>query len=189
MVAIGMLVAVFSRLLIQRSQCSLYLRRGCSKTTRHLSVPADDTKDPRKVHLIEWFVADQEEPVRFKAMDGELLRTAALRRGVVSPHNGRARLINCRGLGTCGTCAVDVPNSGQRNAIENVRLSLPPHGSELQPPSLRLACQVVVCQDLRVFKREGFWGQDPSKLAKRTPVKTYFGSFEFITDRTSPDEE
>lgn len=38
---------------------------------------------------------------------GEVLRTAMLKRGV-SPHNGKSRLINCRGLGTCGTCAVEV---------------------------------------------------------------------------------
>ena len=26
----------------------------------------------------------------------------------VCRHNGRSKLINCRGLGTCGTCAVEV---------------------------------------------------------------------------------
>jgi len=38
---------------------------------------------------------------------GTTLRTALLLNGL-SPHNGRAQLINCRGLGTCGTCAVEV---------------------------------------------------------------------------------
>lgn len=28
--------------------------------------------------------------------------------GGVSPHNDKARAINCRGLGTCGTCAVEI---------------------------------------------------------------------------------
>eukprot|EP00968_Pinguiococcus_pyrenoidosus_P009340 scaffold731_cov261-Pinguiococcus_pyrenoidosus.AAC.86 len=38
---------------------------------------------------------------------GELLRTSLLRRKL-TPHNGQAKLINCRGLGTCGTCAVRI---------------------------------------------------------------------------------
>jgi ferredoxin len=38
---------------------------------------------------------------------GTKLRTALLQGGL-SPHNGRAQLINCRGLGTCGTCAVEI---------------------------------------------------------------------------------
>ena len=43
----------------------------------------------------------------FEVKDGEVLRSAALKRGI-SPHNGKSMLINCRGLGTCGTCAVEV---------------------------------------------------------------------------------
>ena len=55
-------------------------------------------------------VAPRRWRVRFRgaevwADDGELLRTALLRAGVASPHNDRARVVNCRGLGTCGTCA------------------------------------------------------------------------------------
>lgn len=42
-----------------------------------------------------------------RAPRGAKLRTALLQAGV-SPHNGRATLINCRGLGTCGTCAVEI---------------------------------------------------------------------------------
>lgn len=41
------------------------------------------------------------------AQAGTKLRTAMLRGGI-SPHNGKAQVINCRGLGTCGTCAVEV---------------------------------------------------------------------------------
>lgn len=44
---------------------------------------------------------------RPQAARGATLRTAMLEAGV-TPHNGRAALINCRGLGTCGTCAVEV---------------------------------------------------------------------------------
>jgi len=48
---------------------------------------------------------------RIPAQAGAILRTALLRGGV-TPHNtvdrplGDAKLVNCRGLGTCGTCAV-----------------------------------------------------------------------------------
>lgn len=38
---------------------------------------------------------------------GATLRTALLQSGL-TPHNGNAKVINCRGLGTCGTCAVEV---------------------------------------------------------------------------------
>lgn len=43
----------------------------------------------------------------FSVLQGTKLRTALLQNGV-SPHNGNAKLINCRGLGTCGTCAVEI---------------------------------------------------------------------------------
>ena len=71
--------------------------------------PQDDEQEQQPMvveHCIRWTTA--EGTVTFKAYDGEILRTAALRRGIVSPHNGKATLINCRGLGTCGTCAVQV---------------------------------------------------------------------------------
>lgn len=78
-----------------------------------------------------------------QAERGATLRTAMLQAGV-TPHNGRAALINCRGLGTCGTCAVEVQGPvepQQWTAAERLRLHFPPHA----PPGnqrLRLACQV-----------------------------------------------
>jgi hypothetical protein len=45
--------------------------------------------------------------VQLAVPQGSRLRSALLRGGL-SPHNGKAQLINCRGLGTCGTCAVEV---------------------------------------------------------------------------------
>lgn len=78
-----------------------------------------------------------------QAERGATLRTAMLEGGV-TPHNGRATLINCRGLGTCGTCAVEVQGPvepQQWTAAERLRLHFPPH----VPPGnqrLRLACQV-----------------------------------------------
>ena len=115
---------------------------------------------------------------------GEILRTAMLRNGI-SPHNGKSRLINCRGLGTCGTCAVEIYNTNggdnsnnsnnnntpcssiepkERNTKENLRLNFPPHNfSKNQSSNLRLACQVQVKGDITVKKRTGFWGQGTQK--------------------------
>lgn len=78
-----------------------------------------------------------------QALQGSTLRTAMLQAGV-TPHNGRATVINCRGLGTCGTCAVEVQGPvepAQWTTQERLRLAFPPHA----PPGnrrLRLACQV-----------------------------------------------
>lgn len=124
---------------------------------------------------------------------GEVLRTAMLRRGT-SVHNGKSRLINCRGLGTCGTCAVEINCNGNEDAIEPMerntreilRFKFPPHGSNAQSPNLRLACQVQVNGDIGVTKRSGFWGQHPEDLAEEYDAQLYFGEFEYILDDRSP---
>ena len=87
---------------------------------------------------------------------GANLRRLLLCHGL-SPHNGRARLFNCRGLGTCGTCAVGVEGAvSEPTAVERWRLSVPPH----RPAAgLRLACQCRVEGDLVLSKYPGFWGQ------------------------------
>lgn len=166
-----------------------------TKCFRAFSIPTNnddqesENEDSRRVHRIQWKTANGS--IQFEAFDGETLRTAALRRGVVSPHNGRSKLINCRGLGTCGTCAVEIiagsVNPKERNNIERIRLSLPPHGSENQSSrNLRLACQIQVRGDLEITKRSGFWGQHDS-LSTSSEHKTYFGDLEFILDNKSPD--
>lgn len=93
------------------------------------------------------------------ARPGERLRDALHRAGA-SPHNGRARWLNCKGFGTCGTCAVRVegpvepPSPSLR---ERARFHVPPH---VPDSPLRLACQVRVGdEDLTVRKHPGFWGQ------------------------------
>ena len=74
-----------------------------------------------------------------------------------SPHNGRAALFNCRGHGTCGTCAVAVEGAvSEPTAAERRRLSFPPHDPD---SGLRLSCQTRVEGDLEVRKYDGFWGQ------------------------------
>jgi ferredoxin len=165
----------------------------------------------RQEHTVTFRSAADKPDIIFSAIDGEILRTACLRRGLVSPHNGNARLINCRGLGTCGTCAVEIEASTadvdvlpsieplQRNNVENLRLTFPPHGSGDQSPKLRLACQVQVRGDVVVTKRAGFWGQassgdggvDPAgeeTMVDPSTCKTYFGELEFLLDRRSPQQ-
>jgi ferredoxin len=144
--------------------------------------------DETQRHEIQWQTSSG--IMLFEALDGETLRTAALRRGLISPHNGRARLINCRGLGTCGTCAVEIQPqinvfSEKRNAVERARLHFPPHGGANQSPNLRLACQVQIRGDIVVTKRTGFWGQYDS-VAEASKAETYFGNLEFVLDRKSP---
>lgn len=88
---------------------------------------------------------------------GTRLRDALLAAGS-SPHQGRATLLNCRGLGSCGTCALKIVEGqvGPLTKMERWRLNFPPHKLER---GLRLACQVRVEHDLRVEKLAGFWGQ------------------------------
>lgn len=71
-------------------------------------------------------------------------------------YNGAARLTHCRGLGTCGTCAVEVQGEvTPMTKVEKWRLGFPPHRSD---SGLRLACQVRVMGDLVVTKHSGLWG-------------------------------
>ncbi|MEA5450896.1 2Fe-2S iron-sulfur cluster-binding protein [Leptolyngbya sp. CCNP1308] len=87
---------------------------------------------------------------------GANLRQVLLANGV-DLYNGQAKVINCRSLGTCGTCAVEI--HGEVSAVnwkDNARRSLPPHDPAR---NLRLACQTRVLGDIAVTKYDGFWGQ------------------------------
>lgn len=87
---------------------------------------------------------------------GANLRQVLLKNNV-DLYNGGATMINCRGIGTCGTCAVEIEGDvSEMSWREQARLSLPPHSSATQR---RLACQVQVLGDVRVTKYDGFWGQ------------------------------
>ena len=71
-------------------------------------------------------------------------------------YNGIANPIHCRGLGTCGTCAVELEgNVSAQTTIEKWRLGFPPHHSD---SGLRLACQCRVLGDLTITKHGGMWG-------------------------------
>ena len=75
----------------------------------------------------------------------------------IALYNGNASWINCRGIGSCGTCAVMIEgNVSAANWKDKGRRSLPPHSAER---SLRLACQTNVLGDIRVTKYDQFWGQ------------------------------
>lgn len=97
----------------------------------------------------------------FECEAGANLRRVLLDHGVTL-YNGRADLINCRGIGSCGTCAVLI--EGQISAVnwkDRGRRSLPPHRPE-RP--LRLACQTQVLGDITVTKYDRFWGQGQNIL-------------------------
>ncbi|MDZ8224552.1 MULTISPECIES: 2Fe-2S iron-sulfur cluster-binding protein [unclassified Nostoc] len=85
------------------------------------------------------------------------LRTILLQNGI-ELYNDGAKLINCRGIGSCGTCAVKVEGEvSAANWRDRARRSLPPHSPTTD---LRLACQTLVLGDVKVTKFDGFWGQN-----------------------------
>lgn len=90
---------------------------------------------------------------------GTRLRDALLDAGL-TPHHSAMTILNCHGLGTCGTCAVEVCGDPgavtEPTAIERWRLSFPPHSAD---SGLRLACQCRVLGEVEVVKHPGFWGQ------------------------------
>ncbi|WP_136588923.1 2Fe-2S iron-sulfur cluster-binding protein [Salinigranum halophilum] len=99
--------------------------------------------------------------VRFRAREfdcahGDVLRDVLLA-GDETPHNSASGSLNCRGLGSCGTCAVSVSGPvSDSTRRERLRLRVPPH----DPASgLRLACQTRILGDVTVEKHAGFWGQ------------------------------
>ncbi len=84
---------------------------------------------------------------------------AALSQDFSELYHPVARWIHCRGLGTCGTCAVQVSGElSPTTAIESWRLSFPPHHAG---SGLRLACQACVEGDLEIKKFGGLWGHEP----------------------------
>lgn len=96
------------------------------------------------------------EGKRFSCPAGSNLRRVLLEHGV-RLHNGQSQLINCRGIGSCGTCAVAIEGPvSEPNWRDRTRRSLPPHQPER---NLRLACQTQVLGDIQVVKYDGFWGQ------------------------------
>ena len=92
---------------------------------------------------------------------GDNLRKVLLANGV-DLYNGKSKIINCRGIGSCGTCAVRLEGEvSPVNWKDRTRRSLPPHDST---KDLRLACQTKVLGDVKVTKFDGFWGQGDQEV-------------------------
>lgn len=105
--------------------------------------------------------------VRFAGRSIECPQGANLRqillRARLPVYSRVARAIHCRGLGTCGTCAVQIEGPvSEPTKVENWRMGIPPHQ---HARGLRLACQCSVLGDLTVTKYPGLWGQhaEPSE--------------------------
>jgi ferredoxin len=87
---------------------------------------------------------------------GANLRQVLLEHGI-ELYNGQAKLINCRGIGSCGTCTVQITGPvSEINWRDQTRRSLPPHDPNR---NLRLACQTQLLGDIAVTKFDRFWGQ------------------------------
>ncbi len=92
---------------------------------------------------------------------GDNLRQVCLANNI-ELYNGNAKWINCRGIGTCGTCSVEIIGDvSPPNWKDKTRHSLPPHTP--QKPR-RLACQTQVLGDIQIKKYDGFWGQGEQLL-------------------------
>lgn len=99
--------------------------------------------------------------VRFGGVEVHCEVGAYLRRVLLDAklplYNPPMALLHCRGLGTCGTCAVEVRGDvSEMTSVERWRLGFPPHQAG-RP--LRLACQCRVLGDLEVVKYPGRWGE------------------------------
>ena len=105
------------------------------------------------------------------------LRTI-LQEACLPVYNSVAKVVNCHGLGTCGTCAVAVSSAEpspltEASWRETARLSLPPHSAaNTAAHHLRLACQCRFASNpsgsssaqLAFNKLDGIWGhRSPTK--------------------------
>jgi ferredoxin len=71
-------------------------------------------------------------------------------------YNGAAKVLNCYGHSSCGSCLVKVEGMvSEPTEFEKLRTAIPPHS---QHPDRRLACQAKVLGDLRVTKFDGHFG-------------------------------
>jgi len=83
---------------------------------------------------------------RLRVGHGANLRKALLINGV-SPYKGIAKVANCHGFGTCGTCTVDIlrGETNEMTWLERLRSKL-----GKVTPKRRLSCQVTVYGDIEI---------------------------------------
>ncbi len=73
-------------------------------------------------------------------------------------YNQNPKFMHCRGLGTCGTCSMQIEGSVSKpTKIEKWRLNFPPHKNS-DKKKLRLLCQCVPLSNLKLKKLKGLWG-------------------------------
>jgi ferredoxin len=86
---------------------------------------------------------------------GTNLRQALLDNDV-DLYNGSAKVLNCLGHSSCGSCLVKVEGAvSEPTTIEGLRMVIPPHADH---KDRRLACQTEVLGDVRVTKFDGHFG-------------------------------
>jgi ferredoxin len=74
----------------------------------------------------------------------------------VDLYNGAAKLLNCHGHSSCGSCLVKVEGMvSEPTEFEKLRMAIPPHS---QHHDRRLACQARVLGDVKVTKFDGHFG-------------------------------
>ncbi|GIL50661.1 hypothetical protein Vafri_6790, partial [Volvox africanus] len=159
---------------------AITLRMVCSYV-QHKSTSTQQIKTPKIMVKVRFRGQEVAVPC------GTKLRTALLKSGL-TPHSEGAVYINCRGIGSCGTCAVEISRGEVQpsswTTAERLRLNFPPHSAP-NNTRLRLACQVSCMSDLEVIKYDKFWGEGncplpdlQSKPASVAPL----GTLEFVLD-------
>ncbi len=89
------------------------------------------------------------------------LRQALLDQGIEIYSEG-AKVFNCHGHGSCGTCVVQVEGAvSEPTNLETKRMSYPPHSVHKER---RLACQVKVLGDIRVTRFDGYFGEGENAI-------------------------
>lgn len=97
----------------------------------------------------------------FEVTEGANLRESLLSQNI-DLYNSAAKVLNCHGHGTCGTCLVKVEGKvSEPTLIEKIRMAIPPHSGH---KDRRLSCQVKVLGDVRVTKFDGFFGEGDQVL-------------------------
>ncbi len=98
---------------------------------------------------------------------GSNLRQEARKAGI-ELYRGLNRVLNCRGLGACGTCKVlvkeGIENLSAKGWWERIRMALMPFATIGHENEMRLACQCQVNGDCKIETKpaldmsgENFW--------------------------------